>query len=55
MYIYTFFQFMRGNFSILFCVREAHGIIFAEIFLSVVSHAIIIEIFWVKFFNIFFQ
>ena len=54
MYIYTVFQFMRGNLSVLFCVREALGIIFAEIFLSLIREAIIIEIFSAKYFLFFF-
>ena len=51
---YAYFGLCACNNSVLFCAREAPSSIFAEMFLSIVDDAIIIEIAQAKnFFNFF--
>ena len=55
MHKYAVFGLCACNNSVLFCAREALGSIFAEMFLSIVDDAIIIEIAQAKNFYIFFH
>ena len=55
MHKYAYFGLCTCNNSVLFCTYGALGSIFAEMFLSIVDDAIIIEIAQAKNFYIFFH